>query len=388
MTVITTFSGLDVQAHDSLESVLKESWDSLNPDNHPFTSYDFLASLEQSGSVGGDTGWQPLYLTAASDTGQMVGAIPLYIKYHSYGEYVFDHSWAHAYEQAGGRYYPKLLGAVPFTPVPGPRLLIDPERPEAADALLNGLTGLVDTHNLSSAHITFITDDDQSRLERKGWMIRTGVQFHWHNHNYANFDGFLSSLSSRKRKNIRKERSSLADRGVHFQQLTGADITDEHWQKFYQFYLSTIEKKWGGAYLTEAFFRQIGQRMADRILLVSAWQHGEMIAGALNLIGRDALFGRNWGCAYDLPNLHFETCYYQAIDFAISRGLRRVEAGAQGFHKVQRGYLPVSTHSAHYLPNQSFSEAVSRFLRSETRQMAHETQAIMASSPYRQESGS
>jgi len=222
------FSGLDVQAHDSLESVLKESWDSLNPDNHPFTSYDFLASLEQSGSVGGDTGWQPLYLTAASDSGQMVGAIPLYLKYHSYGEYVFDHSWAHAYEQAGGRYYPKLLGAVPFTPVPGPRLLIAPESPEAADALLNALTGLVDTHNLSSAHITFITDDDQSRLERKGWMIRTGVQFHWHNQGYNNFDDFLDKLTSRKRKNIRKERESISKANLKFVNLTGDDIKTKH----------------------------------------------------------------------------------------------------------------------------------------------------------------
>jgi predicted N-acyltransferase len=238
-------------------------------------------------------------------------------------------------------------------------------------------------NNLSSAHLNFIDAQDRRRLEDRGWLIRKGLQFHWHNQNYQNFDSFLDQLSSRKRKNIRKERQSLSDRGVEFHQLTAESITAAHWDSFYQFYLSTIERKWGGAYLTEAFFHQIGEQMADRILLIFAQQDGRQIAAALNFIGKDTLYGRNWGCSADIPNLHFETCYYQAIEFAISHGLDRVEAGAQGFHKVQRGYMPCYTYSAHLLAHQGMSEAVQRFLQQENAQIMHEAEAIGAASPYR-----
>lgn len=380
---------VSITAHTTLSEFTAEEWDRLNSTGHPFVSYAFLAALERSGSVGGQTGWEVLFLAARDETsGLLTGVLPVYVKHHSYGEYVFDHSWAHAFERAGGRYYPKLLCAVPFTPVPGPRLLYDRRFPEIAASLLSALESVARQNQISSAHVNFITDDDRPVLEDKGWMIRTGVQFHWQNNNYETFDDFLASLSSRKRKNLRKERQSLVQQGIVFHQLTGADIQPGHWQTFYQFYLATIEKKWGGAYLTEAFFQQIGESMADRILLVMAEQDGQFIAGALNFIGKDTLYGRNWGCLETVPNLHFETCYYQAIDFAISRGLATVEAGAQGLHKVQRGYLPVYTYSAHWLADTKFAEAVSRFLRQEQQAVEQDTRSIEEISPYRQDSKS
>ena len=380
---------VSITAHTSLKEFTAEEWDRLNDTAHPFLSYAFLNALEQSGSVGEQTGWDVLFLAAREDVSALlVGALPVYVKHHSYGEYVFDHSWAHAFERAGGRYYPKLLSAVPFTPVPGPRLLYDKHHPEVVTSLLSALETVARQNQISSAHMNFITAEDRQILEDKGWMIRTGLQFHWQNDNYSSFDDFLASLSSRKRKTLRKERLSLLQHGVTFHQLTGSDITSDQWDRFYQFYLATIEKKWGGAYLTEAFFHQIGSTMADRILLVMAEQNGQMIAGALNFIGKDTLYGRNWGCVEELPNLHFETCYYQAIEFAISRGLTTVEAGAQGLHKVQRGYLPVYTYSAHWLADNNFSDAVSRFLRQEQTAVEDEARAIEALSPYRQNNAS
>ena len=380
---------VSITAHTSLTEFTAEEWDRLNDTAHPFLSYAFLNALEQSGSVGEQTGWDVLFLAAREDVSALlVGALPVYVKHHSYGEYVFDHSWAHAFERAGGRYYPKLLSAVPFTPVPGPRLLYDKHHPEVVTSLLSALETVARQNQISSAHMNFITAEDRQILEDKGWMIRTGLQFHWQNDNYSSFDDFLASLSSRKRKTLRKERLSLLQHGVTFHQLTGSDITSDQWDRFYQFYLATIEKKWGGAYLTEAFFHQIGSTMADRILLVMAEQNGQMIAGALNFIGKDTLYGRNWGCVEELPNLHFETCYYQAIEFAISRGLTTVEAGAQGLHKVQRGYLPVYTYSAHWLADNNFSDAVSRFLRQEQTAVEDEARAIEALSPYRQNNAS
>ena len=380
---------VSITGHTSLTEFTAEEWDRLNDTAHPFLSYAFLNALEQSGSVGEQTGWDVLFLAAREDVSALlVGALPVYVKHHSYGEYVFDHSWAHAFERAGGRYYPKLLSAVPFTPVPGPRLLYDKHHPEVVTSLLSALETVARQNQISSAHMNFITAEDRQILEDKGWMIRTGLQFHWQNDNYSSFDDFLASLSSRKRKTLRKERLSLLQHGVTFHQLTGSDITSDQWDRFYQFYLATIEKKWGGAYLTEAFFHQIGSTMADRILLVMAEQNGQMIAGALNFIGKDTLYGRNWGCVEELPNLHFETCYYQAIEFAISRGLTTVEAGAQGLHKVQRGYLPVYTYSAHWLADNNFSDAVSRFLRQEQTAVEDEARAIEALSPYRQNNAS
>ena len=375
---------VNISAHATLSAFTADEWNRLNPTNHPFLSYAFLKALEDSGSVGGQTGWDALYLAARDNkSGLLLGALPAYVKHHSYGEYVFDHSWANAFERAGGRYYPKLLCAVPFTPVPGPRLLYENRQPEIAHSLLSALETIAKDNQISSAHVNFITEDDHNILKDKGWMIRTGVQFHWQNNNYNCFKDFLASLSSRKRKTIRKERQSLYQRDIIFHQLTGIDIQPGHWDNFYQFYLSTIEKKWGGAYLTESFFHQIGTQMSEQILLVLAEKDGQFIAGALNFIGQDSLFGRNWGCVEHIPNLHFETCYYQAIDFAIRNNLARVEAGAQGLHKVQRGYLPVYTYSAHWLANSQFSEAVSHFLRQEQAAIEEDARSIDEISPYR-----
>lgn len=376
---------VSITAHTTLTAFTAEEWDRLNSTAHPFLSYAFLSALEQSGSVGEQTGWDMLFLAARDEaSGALAGALPVYVKHHSYGEYVFDHSWAHAFERAGGRYYPKLLCAVPFTPVPGPRLLYDKNYPEIAASLLSALETIARQNQISTAHMNFITDDDRRILEDKGWMIRTGVQFHWQNNKYQTFDDFLASLTSRKRKTLRKERQSLQQHGITFHQLTGDAITADHWDRFYQFYMATIEKKWGGAYLTETFFHQIGAGMADEILLVMAQRDGQFIAGALNFIGQKTLYGRNWGCVEEVPNLHFETCYYQAIDFAISRGLTTVEAGAQGLHKVQRGYLPVYTYSAHWVAEQPFADAIGRFLRQEQQDVEQDARSIEEISPYRQ----
>ena len=369
-----------------ITSLSQQAWDRLIPDDNPFLSHGFLAALQDSGSVGAETGWDSFHLIIKDEAGTLRGAMPGYLKSHSYGEYVFDHSWAHGYERAGGHYYPKFLSAVPFTPVPGARLLTKPDDHEAIASLIEGAAQLTDQLQLSSAHVNFITTKDKSAFEAAGWLIRKGVQFHWHNDGYASFDDFLSALTARKRKNIRKERSSLTQQGVTFSRLTGDDIKAHHWDIFYRFYLATIEKKWGGAYLTRAFFETIGERLAEKILLVMAYQDDRPIAGALNLMNDDCLFGRNWGCATDLPNLHFETCYYQAIEHAILTNRQRVEAGAQGMHKVQRGYLPVTTYSAHHITHGGFKDAVSRFLSSETRAIDEEADAIMHYSPYRQDS--
>lgn len=377
---------VSITAHNTLTEFTAEEWDRLNSTAHPFLSYAFLYALETSGSVGGQSGWDILFLAAREEgSGVLAGALPVYVKHHSYGEYVFDHSWAHAFERAGGRYYPKLLCGVPFTPVPGPRLMYDRRYPEIATSLLAALETIAHQNQISSAHMNFITEEDCDVLQNKGWMIRTGVQFHWQNKGYGSFDDFLASLSSRKRKTLRKERQSLNQQDITFHQLTGSDITPDHWNSFYHFYLATVEKKWGGAYLTESFFSQIGRDMADQILLVMAEKDGQFIAGALNFIGQDTLYGRNWGCIEEVPNLHFETCYYQAIDFAIKRGLTKVEAGAQGLHKVQRGYLPVYTYSAHWIANDQFAEAIGRFLRQEQQAVEQDARSIEEISPYRQD---
>ena len=356
-------------------------WNALIPDNNPFLSHAFLEALEVSGSVGDGTGWDIFHLLLKDQDGVISGAMPGYLKSHSYGEYVFDHSWAHGYERAGGSYYPKFLSAVPFTPVPGARLLA---KADNVLRLAQGAVSLSDKLGLSSAHVNFISQDDKAIFEQAGWLIRHGVQFHWHNEGYQNFDDFLGALSSRKRKTIRKERHSLTAHHISFQRLSGDDIKPHHWDKFYQFYLATIEKKWGGAYLTRDFFDAIGQKLQKNIMLVIAHQDGDMIAGALNLMNDECLFGRNWGAVRDVPNLHFETCYYQAIDHAIETGRARVEAGAQGMHKVQRGYVPVITYSAHHIAHEGFRDAVSRFLSAENQAVASEADQIWHYTPYRQ----
>lgn len=365
------------------------AWDACAGDDNPFVSHAFLKALEESGSVGERAGWLPRHLIVEDAEGRLSAAAPTYVKGHSYGEYVFDHGWAAAYERAGGRYYPKLQVAVPFTPVPGPRLLVRSGRgAETSRATLAaGLVAAAEQLGVSSLHVTFAQDADIAALEAAGLMLRRGVQYHWHNPGYGSFDDFLAALSSRKRKAIRKERQAVADQGLRLLRLTGPDIRPSHWDAFFRFYMDTGGRKWGRPYLTRKFFDLIGASLADRILLVMAEQDGRLVGGALNLIGRDALYGRNWGCIGDFPFLHFEACYYQAIEFAIARGLARVEAGAQGEHKIQRGYLPVETVSAHWIADPNFAAAVADFLKREARAVREEGRALAELSPFRKDCG-
>ena len=376
-------NSLNLHICTEMAAIDANEWDSLAGKKNPFVSHAFLAALEAGGAVDRNGGWNAMHLLLRSNDGQLIGAMPNYLKHHSYGEYVFDHGWATAFERAGGRYYPKLLGAVPFTPAGGPRLLVRNGRSDLKTALASEVVKLLDKYQMSSAHINFLPEQDAKLLTNYGWLHRTGIQFHWHNQGFANFDAFLESLSSRKRKNIRKERASVAASGVTLLPLTGEAITDVHVNDFYRFYMSTIDRKWGGAYLTREVFSQLQETMADKMLLIMAKYNGHIIGGALNFIGEDTLFGRNWGADINIPNLHFEACYYQAIEFAIKHGLQRVEAGAQGLHKVQRGYLPVATHSAHFIANESFRAAVAHFLDSEKRGIEMEKNHISLASPFK-----
>ncbi|MFD1626781.1 GNAT family N-acetyltransferase [Azospirillum griseum] len=362
------------------------SWDTCAGPDNPFLCHAFLLAAEESGSACGETGWQPSHLLAFDGGGRLVGAVPAYLKSHSYGEYVFDHAWANAYERAGGRYYPKLQVAVPFTPVPGPRLLLAPGAgEEVAAALITALERVARRYGVSSVHVTFPHATDADRLEQAGWLRRVGVQYHWDNRGYATFDEFLEALNARKRKAIRKERRAVADSGVRLHTLTGDDLKPEHWDAFHRFYLDTADRKWGGAYLTRAFFDRLGQTMADRVVLVMCEDQGAWVAGALNLLGSDTLYGRNWGSDGRYRHLHFEACYYRALDFAIARGLKRVEAGAQGEHKIQRGYLPVETHSAHWVADPGFRKALDDHLVRERAAVAADMAALAELSPYRQD---
>jgi hypothetical protein len=362
-----------------------QAWDACAGTDNPFLAHAFLKALEDSGSVGQKTGWLPRHLIVEAPDGQIVAAAPMYLKSHSQGEYVFDHGWADAYERAGGRYYPKLLVAVPFTPVPGPRLLVrpGPESETARATLAAGLIAAAAQLGVSSLHVNFAGEEDMAVLEAAGLMRRCGIQYHWHNQGYGSFDDFLGSLSSRKRKAIRRERQAVADQGISVTPVTGDDLKPRHWDAFFRFYMDTGSRKWGRPYLTREFFDRIGAAMADRIVLVMAEQDGRFVGGALNLVGSDALYGRNWGCDGEYPFLHFEACYYQAIEFAISRGLARVEAGAQGEHKIQRGYLPVETSSAHWIADPNFAAAVADFLKRETRMIREEGKALAEFSPFR-----
>jgi uncharacterized protein len=336
-------------------------WDPLTGGN-PFISHAFLTALEDSGSVGAGSGWGPAPIVIEGANGELIGALPAYLKSHSQGEYVFDHAWADAWQRAGGSYYPKLQIAAPFTPATGPRLLL--ADPALATPLLRAAEQLCEANGLSSAHATFIAPKQVPLFEAAGWLVRSDIQFHWDNRGYASFEAFLDSLSSRKRKDIRKERAA-AQQGVEIRKLRGAEIRSEHWDAFWQFYQDTGARKWGQPYLTRTAFTLLGERMADHILLVLAYLDGNPIAGALNFIGTDALYGRYWGALLDKPFLHFELCYYQAIDAAIALGLARVEAGAQGPHKLARGYAPVQTWSAHYIVHPGFRAAIADFLERE-----------------------
>jgi predicted N-acyltransferase len=364
------------------------AWDACAGSTNPSVCHAFLTAMETSGSVGKGTGWRPRPLLLESPDGQLLGAAPLYVKSHSYGEYIFDHGWANAYEKAGGRYYPKLLVAVPFTPVPGPRLLVRPGAEAEANRriLAEGLIAAANQLGVSSLHVNFPDAKDSHALAEAGFMQRVATQYHWRNEGYRTFDDFLASLASRKRKMIRKEREATIRNGLIVKRLTGAQITGDHWRAFFRFYIDTSERKWGSPYLTRDFFLRIGESMADRILLVVAEQDGEPVAGALNLIGEDTLYGRNWGSDGAYRFLHFEACYYQAIEFAIERGLSRVEAGAQGEHKIGRGYLPVETRSFHYIADRHFAAAVADFLRREQAAIEAERDALAEYSPFRQAS--
>ena len=359
-----------------------EAVDGARP-NDPFTTYRFLSALEQSGSVGAGTGWQPQYLTAVID-GQMIAAAPLYAKSHSQGEYIFDHNWAHALERAGGRYYPKLQISVPHTPATGRRFLVRPGFEESGfAALVQGAVQLTDSNELSSLHVTFCTGDEAKRAEKIGLMIRKNQQFHWLDGGYADFDGFLASLSSRKRKNIRKERVQAQGFGGEIHTFTADQIQPEHWDAFWEFYQDTGARKWGTPYLTRAFFDIAQETMRNDMALVLAQRNGRWVAGALNFIGANSLYGRYWGCAEHHPCLHFEVCYYQAIDFAIAHGLATVEAGAQGEHKLARGYLPTPTWSLHWLRDQGFSNAVEDYLKAERDAVDHEIEVLTEYGPFK-----
>lgn len=355
-------------------------WDACAGGDNPFLSHAFLSLLERSGSVGGRSGWTPLPIVVDGADGRPAAIAPAYAKTHSQGEYVFDHGWADAWERAGGSYYPKLQVAVPFTPVPGPRLLLR-EGAEPAP-LIAAIEAVVDQNGLSSAHATFVEAEQIPAFEAAGWLVREGVQFHWANRDYSSFDDFLADLASRKRKNLRKERAAATE-GLTIRHLTGAEITEAHWDAFWLFYQDTGSRKWGRPYLTRAFFSMLGEAMGDRVLLILAERDGVAVAGALNLIGADALYGRYWGCSEDVPFLHFELCYYQAIDAAIARGLARVEAGAQGEHKLARGYAPVATWSAHYIPDPSFRRAVADFVTRERLAVEQEAEYLGELTPFR-----
>ena len=365
---------------EGVASIPAADWDACAGPGNPFVQHAFLSALEDSGSASSRTGWQPVPIVIDRPDGKPAAVMPAYAKSHSQGEYVFDHGWADAWHRAGQDYYPKLQIAVPFTPATGPRLLTQDE--SLKPALIAAAETLVRQHELSSAHATFLLDEEVAQFEAAGWLIRIDRQFHWTNHGYASFDEFLTALASRKRKTIRKEREQ-AIRGLTVQHLSGADITEAHWDAFWHFYQDTGSRKWGRPYLTRTFFSLLGERMADRVLLIFALRDGRPIAGALNLIGGDTLYGRYWGCSEEVPFLHFEICYYQAIDAAITRGLSRVEAGAQGEHKLARGYEPVPTLSAHYIPDPRFRRAVADYLESERRAMAQHIDQLGSYTPFR-----
>ena len=361
-------------------ALFPDEWNALNVSANPFVSHAFLAALEESSSVGPGTGWSPTPIVIRNVDGDMAGALPAYLKSHSQGEYVFDHGWAEAYERAGGRYYPKLVIAAPFSPVPGPRILANDR--DIALALLRAAESVVQQNGLSSAHANFVDKTQLDLFRDSDWLIRAGTQFHWENGGYTCFDDFMASLSSRKRRAIRKERAA-AQAAVTIEIVRGADINAEHLDAFWIFYQDTGARKWGRPYLTRAFFDHIVQSMGDALVLFLAHRDGKPVAGALNFLGPDCLYGRYWGCTEDIPFLHFELCYYQAIDFAIAQGLSRVEAGAQGEHKLARGYLPTTTWSAHYIADPGFRSAIADFLNRERRAVEREQEFLGEMGPFK-----
>ncbi len=386
-------SGIVVRVENAISAVDPGEWDACAADAsgtarpQPFLTHAFLSALEDSGSAAPETGWHPAHLVLESGNGTLDACAPCYVKTHSRGEYVFDHGWAEAYERAGGAYYPKLQVAVPFTPVTGPRLLAraGPRAEDNRITLARAAARFASQLDASSLHLTFVTKTEWETLGALGYLQRTDQQFHWHNNGYTSFDDFLGELSSRKRKLIRRERRSALENGVEIRLLTGSDILERHWDRFFEFYLDTGSRKWGMPYLTREFFSLIGERMSAQVLLVMCRQHGNTVAGALNFIGADTLYGRYWGARADIPFLHFEACYYQAIDFAIAHGLCHVEAGAQGPHKLARGYLPETTYSAHYIADPCLREPVARYLGFEQKSVEEARTLLLSHSPFRKE---
>lgn len=381
-----------IRVEKSFKDIDPESWNMLSGTSkntrkefyNPFISHAFLSSLEESGSATSKTGWRGHHLLLENGDGRLTGAIPAYLKSHSQGEYVFDHGWADALERAGGNYYPKLQCAVPFTPATGPRLLTNGIDDAAfRQVLASGLRQVTEKIGVSSSHVTFATDDDMEALADEGFLARADQQFHFINNGYRDHADFLDALSSRKRKGLKKERRAALENGIEIDWLTGRDLTEDIWDQFYRFYMDTGSRKWGRPYLTRAFYSLIGERMADDILLVMARREGRYIAGAINFIGGEAIYGRHWGCIEDHPFLHFEVCYHQAIDFALSKGLKRVEAGAQGEHKLARGYTPVTTHSAHFITHPGLRRAIADYLERERDEVEQIGDYLDEHSPFR-----
>jgi len=377
-----------IRVESAMSDIASDDWNACaNPssqDYNPFISHAFLDALEKSGSVSGRIGWLPRHLVLEEE-GKPTGCMACYVKSHSQGEYVFDYGWADAYERAGGRYYPKLQISIPFTPATGRRLLVadGPDLATRETALMSGALELCRKANASSVHWTFITKDEYERLGDLGLLQRTDQQFHWLNDDYKSFDDFLSVLASRKRKNLKKERAAAISNEIEIEWINGSDLTESHWDAFFEFYMDTGARKWGRPYLTREFFSIISETMADDILLIMAKRAGRYIAGALNFIGGDTLYGRNWGCIEDHRFLHFELCYYQAIDFAIERGLGRVEAGAQGEHKLARGYVPVTTYSAHFVADSGLDQAVRDYLIGERKYIAEAQAQLNTYTPFK-----
>ena len=378
---------LNMTLHPSIGEISPGDWNACAGDENPFVSHEFLSAVEDSGSATARSGWMPQHAVLRDAADRVVAAAPMYAKSHSQGEYVFDHGWANAFERAGGDYYPKLQVAVPFSPVPGPRLLLNPQCGVPASALADALAQACRQMKLSSVHVTFCSEADWTALAEAGWLQRLGTQFHWENAKFSSFDDFLGAMSSRKRKTIRRERRDANAAGLEFKALRGPEISKAEWDAFYGFYMSTSDRKWGNAYLTREFFTLLSERLGDAVVLMMAFHGGKPVAGALNLLGREALFGRNWGCVGEWPFLHFELCYYRAIDFAIENGLARVEAGAQGEHKIQRGYLPKLTYSAHWIAHAGLRRAIANFVEEERLERLAQMEEFAEYSPFRQEEG-
>ena len=374
--------------HPSTAGIAADVWNSLVPStggvtDNPFLDHAFFLALEESGCAAPKTGWQPQHIVLSDDNDRPLGLMPLFLKSHSMGEFVFDHGWADALERAGGSYYPKLQCSVPFTPATAPKLLVPSGDTAVAAALLSTAQQLAIQRNASSVHATFVPESEADAIIGDGWLKRLDTQFHWHNEGFASFDDFLETLSSRKRKTIKRERRDALADGLTIKWLSGADLREEHWDAFYDFYEDTGARKWGRPYLNREFFSRLNQSMADRIVLMLAYDGSTPIAGAINFVGKDRIFGRNWGCTRDVPFLHFELCYYQAIDYAIEHKLAVVEAGAQGEHKLARGYAPATTYSVHWLAHHGLREAVADYLERERRSVEHSQEVLEQYTPFR-----